>query len=552
MGCRHHASSAAARAQGAAVGGGTQNGSVLLSQVARAVADVTATGSRKDKSARLAAALREAGPGEQAVVVSFLAGETRQRRTGLGPRSLTDLPSPAATSTLTVADADDAFAATAAATGPGSGARRLYLLRHLMARATEPEQRLLAGLVTGELRQGAARGVLVEAVAAAAAGVTAAAVRRALTLDGDLVRVAETALTGGAEGLAGVRLHPGRPLAPMLAASAPDLDAALERTGPAGVEWKLDGVRVQLHRWQTAGEEPLVGVWTRSLDDVTDRLPEVTALLRALPARDCVLDGEVVALDGEDIRSARPLPFQQTAARVARHGSGPGPDRLPLATVLFDVLHLDGEDLLDAPAHHRRAVLETLAGAHAVPRTEVDPADPAEREAAGAFVADGLARGHEGVVVKALGAPYAAGRRGAAWVKVKPRLTLDLVVLAAEWGHGRRTGTLSNLHLGARDPHGRYGEPGGHVMLGKTFKGLTDAMLGWQTERLTALATGGTPWRVDVRPELVVEVAFDGVQVSPRYPAGMALRFARVVRHRPDKDAAGADTVEDLETVRGW
>jgi DNA ligase-1 len=459
----------------------------------------------------------------------------------LGWRSLADAPRPAAgPPRLTVAEADAAFEAAQAESGPGSQARRRDLLHQLLARATEPEQRLLAGLVTGELRQGAQRGVLAEAVAMAAA-VPAPTVRRAVTLSGDLVQTAVAALTGGSEALAAFGLQVGRPLAPMLAQSAPDVAAALERTGPAALEWKLDGIRLQVHR-----DGDAVRVWTRSLDDITARVPEVVATVRELDAAALVADGEVIALEPAELARGRPLPFQVTSARVARHASATGEPR-PLTTVLFDVLHLDGTDVLDEPATARREALEQVAPHLAVPRHVVaDPTDPAETAAAERFSADALARGHEGVVVKALDAPYAMGRRGGAWVKVKPRTTYDLVVLAAEWGHGRRTGLLSNLHLGARDPEGRYGEPGGFVMLGKTFKGMTDDMLRWQTVRMQALATRSARGQVDVRPELVVEIAVDGVQTSPRYPAGMALRFARVLRHRPDKRAAEADTIEEV------
>jgi DNA ligase-1 len=382
--------------------------------------------------------------------------------------------------------------------------------------------------------------VLLDAVAAAS-GIGVEEVRRAVALCGDLAEVAILARTGGAAGLRELTLRVGRALAPMLAQPAPDLRAALDRTGPAGVEWKLDGVRVQIHR---DGDD--VAVFTRTLDDVTARLPEVASAVRALPLRTAILDGEVLALTA----GGRPAPFQVTASLVARHDPADRSDRVEggggvLRTTLFDVLHADGEDLIDADGEARRAVLERLAGDLAVPRLRVtDPADPGQLAAAEAFAAGALTAGHEGVVVKSLAAPYTMGRRGAGWVKVKPRITLDLVVLAAEWGHGRRTGMLSNLHLGARDPAGRYGPPDGFVMLGKTFKGLTDAMLAWQTERLQELATGGSRYRVDVRPELVVEIAFDGVQTSPRYPAGVALRFARVLAHRPDKPAAEADTIE--------
>jgi DNA ligase-1 len=510
---------------------------MLLAEIARAVEDVAATASRRAKTERVAAVLASAGPAELPVVVRYLEGELPQRRTGLGWRALQDAPPAVATPTLTVAEVQAAFAAAQAESGPGSQGRRRGLLHGLLGRATAAEQRLLGGLVSGELRQGAQRGVLLDAVATAA-GVPVAAVHRAVTLSGDVVEVAVAALTGDDAALAAFGLQVGRPLSPMLAQSAPDLDAALERTGPAGVEWKLDGIRVQVHR-----DADTVRVFTRSLDDITDRVPEVVAAVRALPAQRLVLDGEVLALDPPDLATGRPLPFQQTASRTARRDGDPG---VPLTTVVFDVLHVDGADQVDEPASTRRQVLERVAPRLAVPRLEVDPADPATVRRAEAFVADALARGHEGVVVKSLDAGYAMGRRGAAWVKVKPRITLDLVVLAVEWGHGRRTGRLSNLHLGARDPEGRFGEPGGFVMLGKTFKGLTDAMLAWQTERLLTLATREGRGQVDVRPELVVEIAFDGVQTSPRYPAGVALRFARVLRHRPDKRAAEADTVDDV------
>jgi DNA ligase-1 len=510
---------------------------MLLSDIARTVEDVAATASRRAKTDRVAAVLRSAGPAELPVVVRYLEGELPQRRTGLGWRALQDAPPPVAQATVTVAEADAAFTAAEAESGPGSQGRRRALLHEVLARATPSEQRLLAGLVGGELRQGAQRGVLLDAIAAAA-GLPLAAVHRAVTLTGDVVEVAVAALSGDDAALSGFGLVVGRPLAPMLAQSAPDLAAALERTGPAAVEWKLDGIRVQLHR-----DGDTVHVFTRSLDDITSRVPEVVDAVRALPAERLVLDGEVIALDRPDLATGQPLPFQRTASRTARHAGGTG---VPLTTVLFDVLHLDGADLVDEPATSRRRVLERVAPALAVPSVEVDPAEPATVRRAEEFTAEALARGHEGVVVKALDAGYAMGRRGASWVKVKPRITLDLVVLAAEWGHGRRTGRLSNLHLGARDPDGRFGEPGGFVMLGKTFKGLTDAMLAWQTERLLALATREGRAQVDVRPELVVEVAFDGVQTSPRYPAGVALRFARVLRHRPDKAAEEADTIGDV------
>jgi len=522
---------------------------VLLALLAARLDEVAATSSRTRKKELVADVLRAVAPAERDVVVRYLEGELPQRRTGLGWRSLADRPTAAAQPSLQVLDVDAAMAAAAAEQGAGSAGRRRALLHDLLAAATEPEQRLVAGLVSGELRQGAQRGVLVEALAAAA-GVPAAAVRRALTLSGDVVEVAALAL--GAPGadaaraaLEGVGLRLGRPVSPMLAASAPAVAEALARTGPAVVEWKLDGVRVQVHRGPDG-----VRVWTRTLEEVTDRLPGVVAAVLALPADALVLDGEVLGLrpgDGEDWRARRPAPFQETSARVATRAPGPGADDgPPLQLVLFDVLHRDGADLLDEPLAVRRAALLELAPHLAVPGVAAGPEDPGAAER---LSREALARGHEGVVVKATGAPYAAGRRGAAWVKVKPRLTLDLVVLAVERGSGRRRGTLSNLWLGARDPDGRFGPAGGFVMLGKTFKGLTDAMLAWQTERLSELAVDEDGWVVRVRPELVVEIALDGVQRSPRYPAGLALRFARVLAHRPDKPAHEADVVEEVERL---
>ncbi len=349
--------------------------------------------------------------------------------------------------------------------------------------------------------------------------------RRALTLDGDLVRIASLALSEGRDGLQAVRLQVGRPLSPMLAATAPDVGAALEKTGPAAVEHKLDGARVQVHR---DGDD--VAVFTRTLDDVTGRVPEVVAAALALPARTLVLDGEAIALRPD----GTPHPFQVTASRFGSRERR----EIPLDVFFFDLLHRDGEDLLDAPLADRAAALEALAPPGLrVPRVVTGDAEAAQ----GAFDA-ALAAGHEGVVVKALDSPYAAGRRGAAWLKVKPVHTLDLVVLAVEWGHGRRRGYLSNLHLGARDGDG-------WAMLGKTFKGLTDELLAWQTERFLALETHRDGHAVFVRPEQVVEIAFDGIQTSRRYPSGMALRFARVKRYRDDKPAAEADTVETVRAI---
>jgi DNA ligase-1 len=512
---------------------------VLLTEIAAASEAVAAAPSRKDKIALLAGCLRLASVTDAPVVAAWLSGRTFQRRTGLGWASLRQAPPPAQQPTLTVTEVDGALARAAGLSGPGSTGERQAILNQLLAAATALEQRLLFGLVSGELRQGAAAGLIVDAVAAAAS-VPVATVRRALAVHGDLPDVAAAALSGGADALAAFTLAVGRPLAPMLAAPAPELSSALGKTGAAGVEWKLDGVRVQVHR---DGDE--VAVFTRTLDDITSRVPEVVTAARALDVRTAILDGEVIA----STAAGRPAPFQVTSARVARRDVAAARAAVPLGLTLFDALHLDGDDLIDLPGADRRVRLEPAAGDLVVPRHTVsDPDDPGQLAAAGRFAADALARGHEGVVVKSLASAYTMGRRGAGWVKVKPRITLDLVILAAEWGHGRRTGLLSNLHLGARDPDGKYGAPGSFVMLGKTFKGLTDAMLAWQTERLQALSTGGNRYRVDVRPELVVEIAFDGVQTSPRYPAGLALRFARVLAHRPDKSAAEADTIDTVRS----
>jgi DNA ligase-1 len=398
-------------------------------------------------------------------------------------------------------------------------------LAALFSRATTEEQRYLAMLAGGELRQGALAGIVTDAVAAAA-GVEPAAVRRAAMLAGDLPAVAEAALTDGTEGLSRFGLQVGRPVQPMLAKTAPSLEAALEQVHPAAVEWKLDGVRIQVHR---SGDE--VAIFTRTLDPITERMPEIAEAVRALPLHAVILDGEAIALRPD----GRPRPFQETASRAASRGDVAAlREAVPLTPFFFDVLHLDGRDLLDLPAHERLAAIEPVLPAGAwVPRIVTEDADAAQ-----AFCDDALARGHEGVVVKSLNAAYEAGRRGAGWLKVKPVHTLDLVVLAAEWGHGRRQGWLSNLHLGARDP-----ETGGFVMLGKTFKGLTDELLEWQTARLLELESRRDRGTVYVHPQLVVEIAFDGVQTSPRYPGGVALRFARVLRYREDKGAEEADTI---------
>ena len=509
-------------------------------------AAVAATSRRLAKVELLATALRGLAPEEIEAGSAYLAGELRQRQTGVGYASLRDLPSPADEPTLTVAAVDAAIAELSVVGGAGSQARRRDLVHRLFAAATSDEQRLLIGLLGGELRQGAQAGLLVDAVAKAAE-VPVGAVRRALLLAGDLRAVSAAALTGGAGALAEFSLQVGRPLAPMLAQSAPSVAEALAVTGaPAVVDAKLDGVRIQVHR---SGSD--VAVFTRSLDEITPRLPAVVAAVRALPARQIVLDGEAMVLDA----NGRPRPFSETASRAATRGARRGamataPADTDSGTVarvgatltpyFFDVLHLDGADLLDSPGRDRWAALsDSVPAGLLVARSIAQD----ETQAAEAFAA-ALRGGQEGVVVKDPDAPYDVGRRGGAWVKVKPRHTLDLVVLAVEWGHGRRQGWLSNLHLGARDPR-----TGGFVMLGKTFKGMTDELLRWQTERFLELAVERGDWVVKVRPEQVVEIAFDGVQNSPRYPGGVALRFARVLRYRHDKRAEDADTIDSVLAI---
>ncbi|MET9533330.1 ATP-dependent DNA ligase [Streptomyces sp. NPDC006649] len=506
---------------------------MLLQELAATSRAVGSESARNAKTALLAEYLRSLGPDDLPVAVSLLSGESRRMRIGVGPAALRDLPEPAADPSLGVRETQDILDALAAVHGPGSREERSSLLHGLFSRATAPEQSFLGAVLVGELRQGALDSVVADAVAKAA-GVAAADVRRALMFRGSARAVAAAALSGGQEALRAFGLELGRPVRPMLAAGAPDVAAALERVGPAALEWKLDGIRVQVHR---NGDE--VAVFTRSLDDITSRVPEVVEAAAELPVHSAVFDGEAIAV-GPD---GRPLPFQVTAARTA---SRQDPARLraevPLRVYFFDLLHRDGADLIDLPARARWEALDAVVPVELrVPRTATGETAEAER-----FFADAVAQGQEGVVVKDPEAPYAAGRRGAGWIKVKPRHTLDLVVTAAEWGHGRRQGLLSNLHLAAR---GEEGDSGPWVMLGKTFKGLTDELLAWQTRELLAREVSRDGYVVRVRPELVVEVAFDGLQRSPRYPAGLALRFARVLRYREDKGPADADTVSAVRAL---
>lgn len=507
---------------------------MLLVDLATASADVGATSARTAKIARIAevvTAAHDGGPDEVAIAVSWLSGELPQRQIGVGWAALRTLPDPATEPTLTVTGVDATLSEIGAVAGKGSRARRDALLAGLFSAATAVEHAFLRRLLSGELRQGALVGVMADAVARAAQ-VPAAGVRRAAMLSGDLAGVAAALLTDGADALRAFTLRVGTPVGPMLAQTATGVDAALDKLGGTALfEAKLDGARVQIHR-----QDDAVSIYTRSLDDVTARLPEVVAATLALPVRTLIADGEAIALRPD----GRPDRFQVTASRFGRR-AGRDARAAALSVFFFDLLHLDGDDLLDRPTTERLAALDAV-----VPVAQrVDRLLTSDTEAAARFLAATLAAGHEGVMAKAPGSPYEAGRRGAGWLKVKPVHTLDLVVLAVEWGSGRRTGKLSNIHLGARDP-----ATGDLVMLGKTFKGMTDEMLDWQTERFLALADGPTDgYTVRVRPEQVVEIAFDGIQGSTRYPGGMALRFARVLRYRDDKTAAEADT---LDTVRAF
>ncbi|GAB3646657.1 ATP-dependent DNA ligase [Streptomyces sparsus] len=510
---------------------------MLLADLARTSQQVAATSARSQKVALLARLFSTAEPAEAPIAVTYLAGRLPQRRIGVGWRTLTESHPPAPTGLLTVAEVHDTLERIAGVSGKGAVQQRRDLLATLMTSATEEEQHFLVRLISGELRQGALDALAVEGLAAAA-GADASDVRRAVMLGGSLGSVAEALLADGPQALAEFRLTVGRPVQPMLAHSAKDVDEAVDRLGPCVVEEKLDGIRVQVH---LDGDE--VRVWTRTLDEITDRLPEVCAAARGFDAEQAVVDGEVIALD-ED---GRPRPFQEVSGRVGSRLDVPAAQRtMPLSAVFFDLLAVDGQDLLDLSTSERHARLaRVVPEPERVRRVEVrEPQDVEQRAVAREFTEEVRRRGHEGVVVKALDAEYRAGRRGASWLKVKPVHTLDLVVLAAEWGHGRRTGKLSNLHLGARRPDGSF------AMLGKTFKGLTDALLQWQTERLRELAVESPAWGVVVRPELVVEVAFDGVQRSTRYQDGVTLRFARVVRYREDKAPEDADTVESVVALR--
>ena len=496
----------------------------LFADVVAASHEVVATSSRSGKIAILAGLLETLDLTEVGIAVALLSGEPRQGRVGIGYASVQGLENTRSDApTLTIADVDRAISEVQATTGGGSATRRKELLDELLGRATEPEAAFLRRLFTGGLRQGALAGLMTDAVAKAA-GVPGPTLRRALMLSGDLPVTAEIAFTQGEPGLKNVSLEVFRPIQPMLASTAATVAEAVTEFSVASVEWKLDGIRIQIHR---RGDE--VRIYTRNLTEITDSLPGIVQAVKRLPVHTAVLDGEALWMT-----SSGPAAFQDTVSLIDNDAPPEG-----IVTFLFDVLHLDGEDLIDAPLTERAGRLRALANDLTIPGVLTSDPDEAQRT-----LDEALAQGHEGVVVKDADSPYAAGRRGKAWRKVKPVRTYDLVVLAAEWGHGRRQGWLSNLHLGARDPDG-----GAFVMVGKTFKGMTDELLTWQTQALLERETGRRGIAVHVRPELVVEIAIDGVQSSTRYPGGLALRFARVKRYRPDKDADGADTIDDLRAL---
>lgn len=503
--------------------------------VSRAVA---ATRSRLAKRAAIAELLRDAQPDDIELAVSYLAGSLPQRRTGLGWSSLAELPPAADEPRLSITDTHGRLAHIAGLSGDGSARTRKDATAELFSQATADEQAFLRSLITGELRQGALDAVMLDAIADASE-VPATAVRRAAMLAGATAPVAVAALSSGRAGVDAFTLTVGRPVRPMLASPAPTVAEAWDKLGGAAgdggaaggvevsVDLKLDGIRIQAHK-----QGDCVRLYTRSLDDITDRLPRIAARVAALPHDSLILDGEAIALDD----SGSPRPFQDTASRTATHS--PDTTGEEITAFFFDCLHLR-ESLIDSPFRNRiEALTDALPTELLVPRLVTNDSGAAER-----FFGDAVAQGQEGVVLKSLDAGYEAGRRGASWVKVKPRHALDLVVLAVEWGSGRRRGWLSNIHLGARDP------AGGFVMLGKTFKGMTDQMLAWQTERFLALEESRSGHVVYVRPEQVVEVAFDGVQRSTRYAGGLALRFARVLRYREDKTAAEADTIDRVREL---
>jgi DNA ligase-1 len=489
--------------------------------------------SRRAKIEHIAGFLRRLAAAEVEIGVSYLSGATRQGRSGIGYALIRDArrSANASNAPLTLMDVDVVLDRIASAAGPGSGKERLSLLTGLLSRATADEERFIARLLLGELRQGALEGLMIEAVAAAAR-IPVDAVRRAAMVAGGIATVASVAIGEGVAGLLRFKMTPFDPVAPMLAQPASDIEDAMARIGMAALEWKLDGARVQVHR-----HDQDVRIFSRTGNDVTAVAPEIVSAALAAHARTLILDGEAIALKSD----GAPYPFQETMSRFGRVQNIEAMRKeRPLSVFFFDCLRRDDDDLVSLPASERfEALAAMLPGSLLAPRLVTS-----EVVAARSFYDDAIARGHEGVMVKALDGAYEPGSRSASWLKVKRSHTLDLVVLAAEWGHGRRRGRLSNLHLGALDP-----ATGEFVMLGKTFKGMTDAMLAWQTDELLKREVARDEWTVHVRPELVVEVTFNDLQTSPRYRGGLALRFARVKGYRPDKDASTADTMDTVRSI---
>jgi DNA ligase-1 len=508
---------------------------MLLAQVVETSGKVAATAKRLEKIDLLATLLRELNPAEIEVVVPFLSGETRQGRTGIGYATVRDsMADPAATATLQILDVDRVLTDVTGVSGRGSEQQKRQHLQALMALATRDEQQFLKGLLLGGLRQGALEGIMFEALARAS-GVAPDRIRRAAMMAGDTPRVARTLLESGESALEVYSIQLFQPVHPMLAQPAADVETALEEFGEAAFEYKLDGARIQVHK---SGDD--VRVYTRALNDVTGSAPEVVEAARALPARNLILDGEVISFAAD----GRPQPFQITMRRFGRKADiEKQRAELPLTPVWFDLLYCDGEPLIDHPQSERFTILRGLSPPnHLIPH--ITTSDP---ETAAAFLRTSLESGHEGIMAKAPASLYIAGGRGQTWLKIKKVHTLDLVILAAEWGNGRRQGWLSNLHLGARDT-----ESGGFAMLGKTFKGMTDEMLRWQTEHLLAIETSRDSYTVYVQPKIVVEIAYSDIQTSPRYASGFALRFARVKRYRTDKTPVEADTFETVKKLAAF
>ncbi len=506
--------------------------SMNLKDLVNVSAAVAGTRSRLKKRAALAECLRAAGTSEIELVVNYLGGVMPQGRIGLGPAMVSSALDAAegGSDSVTLVELDRIVDDIATQSGPGSKGRKEALFGALLNRVDVDEQRFLAGLVLGELRQGALEGVLVDAIADATE-LPAAEIRRAVMLAADPAPVASAALAEGAPGLVQFRLEPLKPVRPMLATPAEDIGDAMSTLGEAVLQVKLDGARIQVHR-----VDDEVRIFTRQMNEVTDRLPEIVETVSALPAKSLILDGEAIAMNDQ----GRPLPFQVTMRRFGRSSNIEAMrESLPLSGFFFDCLYVDGDPRIDDSLDARLDTLALLLPKDAL----VDQLTTDDASAASRFLARAYDAGHEGLMAKSLASPYAAGNRGAEWLKIKQSHTLDLVILAAEWGSGRRKGFLSNLHLGARNGDGSY------VMLGKTFKGLTDRLLKWQTKALLEREIGRDGNTVHVKPELVAEIAISDIQQSQQYPGGLALRFARVKRYRDDKTPAEADTIDTVRSL---